>query len=112
MFENFQDESLIKELMISYADLSTEIKHGISEIKYAPSVTNKDLVSLYMNDGNRVLVNIPQLSEKMAYYPQVAKQMDEAGIIDMEVGIFSYPYGNESTIESTNENSQSSDENY
>lgn len=112
IFENFQDESLIKELMISYADLSTEIKHGISEIKYAPSVTNKELVSLYMNDGNRVLVNIPQLSEKMAYYPQVAKQMDEAGIIDMEVGIFSYPYGNESTAESTDDNSQSLEENY
>lgn len=112
IFENFQDESLIKELMLSYTELSSEIKHGISEIKYAPSAVNKELVNLYMNDGNRVLVNIPQLSEKMSYYPQVAKQMEQAGIIDMEVGIFSYPYGNESTTESIDENSQSLDGNY
>ena len=45
-----------------------------------------------MNDGNRVIVNISDLSEKMAYYSQVAEQMDKPGIVDMEVGIFSYPY--------------------
>lgn len=112
IFENFKDESLIKELMISYNKLSSEIKQGISEIKYAPSATNKELVNLYMNDGNRVIVNISQLSEKMSYYPQVAKQMEQAGIIDMEVGIFSYPYGNESTTDSVDENSQSLEGNY
>ena len=30
-----------------------------------------------MNDGNRVIVNISDLSEKMAYYSQVAEQMDK-----------------------------------
>ena len=32
----------------------------------------------------------------MAYYSQVAEQMDKPGIVDMEVGIFSYPYEKES----------------
>lgn len=100
IFENFKDESLIQELMKSYAKLPSEIKQGISEIKYAPSKSNKELVNVYMNDKNQVIVNISQLSEKMAYYSQVAGQMEAPGVIDMEVGIFSYPYENESTEES------------
>ncbi|EGO9129130.1 FtsQ-type POTRA domain-containing protein [Enterococcus faecalis] len=96
IFENFKEDKLIPELMASYNKLPQEIKQGISEIKYAPSKTNKDLINVYMNDGNRVIVNISDLSEKMAYYSQVAEQMDKPGIVDMEVGIFSYPYEKES----------------
>ena len=96
IFENFKEDILIPELMASYNKLPQEIKQGISEIKYAPSKTNKDLINVYMNDGNRVIVNISDLSEKMAYYSQVAEQMDKPGIVDMEVGIFSYPYEKES----------------
>ena len=96
IFENFKEDKLIPELMVSYNKLPQEIKQGISEIKYAPSKTNKDLINVYMNDGNRVIVNISDLSEKMAYYSQVAEQMDKPGIVDMEVGIFSYPYEKES----------------
>lgn len=103
IFENFKDEGLIKELMNSYAELSSEIKQGISEIRYAPSKVNKELVNLYMNDGNKVIVNIPQLAEKMSYYPQIANQMEQKGTIDMEVGIFSYPYGSESSTEALEE---------
>ena len=32
------------------------------------------------------------MASQMKYYPQVVKDMDEKGIIDMEVGIFAYPY--------------------
>ena len=96
ILENFKEDKLIPELMASYNKLPQEIKQGISEIKYAPSKTNKDLINVYMNDGNRVIVNISDLSEKMAYYSQVAEQMDKPGIVDMEVGIFSYPYEKES----------------
>jgi len=42
------------------------------------------------------------MSSQMKYYPQVAKEMDEKGVIDMEVGIFAYPYQtSESTTETT-----------
>ena len=50
--------------MASYNKLPQEIKQGISEIKYAPSKTNKDLINVYMNDGNRVIVNISDLRRK------------------------------------------------
>ncbi|MGH2251949.1 cell division protein FtsQ/DivIB, partial [Enterococcus faecalis] len=53
-------------------------------------------VYCYMIVGNRVIVNISDLSRKMGYYSQVAEQMDKPGIVDMQVGIFSYPYEKES----------------
>ena len=91
--------------MASYNKLPQEIKQGISEIKYAPSKTNKDLINVYMNDGNRVIVNISDLSEKMAYYSQVAEQMDKPGIVDMEVGIFLIRMKSEETGSEVSEDS-------
>lgn len=110
IFENFQDEETIKSLMESYNQLSDELKAKISEIKYAPSDSNKELINLYMRDNNQVIVNISQLAEKMKYYDQVASQMAENGVIDMEVGIFSYPFGNDTKNSETNESTEESSE--
>ncbi|PZL70994.1 cell division protein FtsQ [Enterococcus plantarum] len=106
IFLNFKDQSIIKNLMNSYNKLPEELKQNISEIRYAPSKTNKELININMKDANEVIVNISQLDEKMAYYSKVASQMEKPGIIDMEVGIFSYPFKNEETEESVEESSQ------
>ncbi|MGX7264517.1 cell division protein FtsQ/DivIB [Enterococcus crotali] len=106
IFLNFKDQTIIKNLMNSYNKLPEDIKQNISEIRYAPSNANKELINLHMKDANQVIVNISQLEEKMAYYSKVASQMEKPGIIDMEVGIFSYPFNNEETEESVEESSQ------
>lgn len=80
------------------------ITKAISEIKYTPRASNKNLIQLNMNDGNQVIVNINNLANQMKYYSQVAKDMDEKGVIDMEVGIFSHPYG---STQETEESGQS-----
>lgn len=109
IFEDFSDESKILKTLEEYQKLAKEIQEGISQVKYAPSKNNDQLLTLYMNDGNQVIVNISNLASQMKYYPQVAKEMDEKGIIDMEVGIFAYPYP---TSESTNEESNETDLNF
>lgn len=106
VFQNFQDQSIIKNLMDSYNKLPEDVKQNISEIRYAPTAANKELINLHMKDANEVIVNISQLVEKMAYYGKVASQMEKPGIIDMEVGIFSYPFNNEPAEESTEETLQ------
>ncbi|EOH93451.1 hypothetical protein UAW_02700 [Enterococcus haemoperoxidus ATCC BAA-382] len=106
VFQNFKEQSVIKNLMNSYNKLPEDMKKNISEIRYAPSNANKELINLHMKDGNQVIVNISQLVEKMAYYTKVAGQMEKSGIIDMEVGIFSYPFNNEETEETVEESSQ------
>ncbi|MGM0218264.1 cell division protein FtsQ/DivIB [Enterococcus sp. AZ126] len=106
VFQNFKDQSTIKNLMNSYNKLPEDLKQNISEIRYAPSNANKELININMKDANEVIVNISQLDEKMAYYSKVASQMEKPGIIDMEVGIFSYPFNNEETEENVEESSQ------
>ena len=106
VLRNFKDQEIIRNLINSYNKLSEEIKQSISEIRYAPSDANKELINLHMKDSNEVIVNISQLEQKMAYYSKVASQMEDPGIIDMEVGIFSYPFNNGETEQSSEEESE------
>ncbi|MFD2306571.1 cell division protein FtsQ/DivIB [Enterococcus termitis] len=106
VFQNFKDQKIIRNLINSYNQLPEDIKQNISEIRYAPSNANKELINLHMKDANEVIVNISQLEQKMAYYGKVAGQMESPGIIDMEVGIFSYPVNNGETEQSAEESSE------
>ena len=106
--ENFTDEALILETLKQYKELPEEIQDAISQITYAPSKNNEELLTIFMNDGNQVIVGISKLADHMKYYLQVAKEMSEKGVIDMEVGIYSYPYpSNETEKEENTESSES-----
>lgn len=95
ILENFSKQATIVNVLNAYQSLSQELQEAISQIKYTPTTSNKELLLLYMNDGNQVIVNISNMKSQMKYYAQVAKEMSEKGVIDMEVGIFSYPYEKE-----------------
>ncbi len=106
--ENFTDETLILETLKQYKELPEEIQDAISQITYAPSKNNEELLTIFMNDGNQVIVGISKLADHMKYYLQVAKEMSEKGVIDMEVGIYSYSYpSNETEKEENTEPSES-----
>ncbi len=103
IFEGFSDEAKIRKTLKAYDSLAQEIQKGVSQIKYTPKKNNDELLNLYMNDGNRVIVNISNMDNQMKYYPQVVKEMKDKGIIDMEVGIFAYPYSVKKEITTENE---------
>ena len=106
--ENFTDETLILETLKQYKELPEEIQDAISQITYAPSKNNEELLTIFMNDGNQVIVGISKLADHMKYYLQVAKEMSEKGVIDMEVGIYSYSYPSNETEEEENTESSES----
>lgn len=101
ILENFTDKEKIKETLLAYQKLSAEIKAGISQIKYAPRNTNDELLNIYMDDGNQVIVNISNMVSQMQFYPQIVKDLSEKSVIDMEVGIFTYPIDQTETTETT-----------
>lgn len=108
ILESFTSSKRILKVLEEYKQLSEEVKQGISQIKYAPTDENKELLEIFMNDGNKVLVRISDLSSKMKYYPQIAKDMNDKeikGIVDMEAGIYSYPYTENSTTEDSTQSS-------
>lgn len=93
ILKNFKSSKRILKVLNQYDELNAEVRTGISQIDYAPKKDNNQLLEIYMNDGNKVLVNIPQLQNRMQYYPQIAADMAEAGItgiVDMEAGVYAY----------------------
>ncbi|MGG5316807.1 cell division protein FtsQ/DivIB [Enterococcus sp. AZ072] len=111
ILEGFTGPKRILAVMKQYDALSEEVRQGVSQIKYAPTNENKSLLQIFMNDGNQVLVSIQGMSDKMKYYPQVVEEMnakDIKGIVDMEAGIYSYPYPEESSSDNTEQSTSES----
>lgn len=92
ILEDFKEQDHIMATIQNYYELPKEIQSGVSQINYTPTEDNDELITIFMNDGNRVILNVSNMDQQMEYYPQVAEEMDEKGIIDMEVGIFARPY--------------------
>lgn len=86
----------VGEVLTAFAEkiyiVSSEVKSNIKEIHATPSKNNPYLITIYMNDGNEILASTRDYYEKINYYPSIAKQMDENGLVDMEAGVFSKSY--------------------
>ena len=89
---DFSDKKYVQKMMMSYDTFSEEVKENIKEIYYAPSKANEYRISIIMHDGNEIIGSMTDIENKINYYPQVAQQMAEMGIVDMEAGIYSYSY--------------------
>lgn len=88
---HLQDQDLIKELALQLAGLDSSLRTNIQAIDLTPSKVTPDLLTLTMYDGNKVVVPLTEISEKLVYYPKIVSQLTVASTVDMEVGIFSYP---------------------
>ncbi|QBO35440.1 FtsQ-type POTRA domain-containing protein [Periweissella cryptocerci] len=92
LYDNFQKGANFEKVIRGFATLDEPIRTAVSEIKYAPTKQNPQRIIIYMNDGNEVFAKITTFADKMAYYPSIAAQMKERGIVDLQVGAYSYPY--------------------
>ena len=73
--------------------LKPAIRNGISSVSYQPTKEYPDRVIIYMRDGNTVYGDLNTIGAKMGYYPAIAASMKNKGIIDLQVGAYSYDYG-------------------
>lgn len=89
------------DLMIEeYEKVNEDVKSLISEIDYLHDDRNTMLVSVYMEDGNEVLVSIPSFSERLNYYHQMkAAVNDSEGLFDLEAGAYFIPFSTEESPE-------------
>jgi len=97
IFKNFHTTKVLNALLTQFKQLPAVVRNGISEIDYVPSKNNPNRIHLYMNDGNEVYAILSTFAAKMKYYPQMAADMKQKGIIDLEVGAYSYPFKNKSS---------------
>ncbi|MDO4903333.1 MAG: FtsQ-type POTRA domain-containing protein [Limosilactobacillus sp.] len=78
---------------IQIGKLKKVIIDDISTISYEPSKNSPNKIVLYMRDGNTVYANRTNVGTKMKYYPAIANTMKNSGIVDLQVGAYSYDYG-------------------
>lgn len=96
VFRDFTNDSQIKDFLSKYSTLPNEVQDSISEVDFAPTKITPTKLKFYMDDGNQVLAVMRTFATKMKYYPGISASMKKKGIVDLEVGAFSYPYSMES----------------
>ena len=92
-FYNFKNKNILKAMTTQFDELQPKVKKDISEIHLEPTKADPEKIKLYMNDGNQVIATISTFAQKMQYYPSIVSKMNYTGVVDLEVGAFSYPYG-------------------
>lgn len=92
VYGSFKHAKTLHRMILQYAQLDSEIKRSISEIQDSPTKDNPDRIHLFMNDGNEVYASISSFAKKMAYYPSIAAKMKQKGVVNLEVGAYSYAF--------------------
>ncbi|BDZ31163.1 cell division protein FtsQ/DivIB [Lactiplantibacillus sp. WILCCON 0030] len=92
IYASFKSGPRLQKMIAQYAKLPAVVKHNISEIKFSPNRANPERVHLYMNDGNEVYATISTFTSKMRYYSGIAAKMKTNGVINLEVGAYSYSF--------------------
>ncbi|TDL35120.1 FtsQ-type POTRA domain-containing protein [Jeotgalibacillus sp. S-D1] len=94
MLFGFTAKSMLTEMSTALASLPPEVQQSISEVYLTPSETDKDHITVYMNDGFEVSALINTFAEKMTHYPSIVSQLDKdvKGVIDLEVGSYFRAY--------------------
>lgn len=86
----FSDRELVRQFVKQLEKIPSSVRNQIEAVDLTPSKVTKDLVTLTMKDGTKVLVPVSQIKRKLPYYNQIRKLIEEDSVIDMEAGIYSY----------------------
>ena len=86
----FSDRELVRQFVKQLGKIPSTVRDKIESVDLTPSKVTKDLVTLTMKDGTRVLVPVSQIKRKLPYYHQIRKLIEDDSVIDMEAGIYSY----------------------
>jgi len=87
---NLTDKAKVKKFVKELTDINDLIKNNIQTVDLTPSKATKDLLTLTMRDGHKIIVPLSDIHKKLPYYSRVQAFLTEPSIVDMEAGIFSY----------------------
>lgn len=104
ILSHFSEGSALDLILKEYTKLDEQVRLLVSEIEYVESDRNIMLAHVYMNDGNEVLASIPSFSERLNYYPEMVKAVEERnGLFDLEAGAYFIPYETDEESEELDE---------
>ncbi|MBA1434354.1 cell division protein FtsQ/DivIB [Bombilactobacillus bombi] len=94
VYQDFGNKTSLSKFVQLYLKLSPKLRNDISEIHGQKKTNSKHpyRITLYMNDGNMVVGDVRTLKNKLRYYPQIVQQMPTKGIVNLELGAYSYSF--------------------
>ncbi|MFD1418752.1 cell division protein FtsQ/DivIB [Companilactobacillus keshanensis] len=92
IYSGFNDKKSLKKISKIYKKLPDNVRTNVSQFYNSPTKLNPYRVKIDMNDGNKVVADIRTVQAKMKYYPGIAAQMKQKGVINLEIGAYSYPF--------------------
>jgi len=100
ILNDFEEGRALNQVLDEYEKIDEEVKELISEIDYLNDERNSLLLRVFMNDGNEVLVNAPNFSERLNYYKEMKNTVDDVkGLFDLEAGAYFIPFSDEEESE-------------
>lgn len=100
ILNDFEEGRPLEQIIEEYEKIDEEVKSLISEIDFLNDERNRLLVRVFMNDGNEVLVNIPNFSDRLNYYQEMKDTVDDVnGVFDLEAGAYFIPFSDEEDSE-------------
>ncbi|MGX6978495.1 cell division protein FtsQ/DivIB [Vagococcus elongatus] len=99
VFTNFENGDKLEKMMSIYHDLDQAMQDNIIEVILSPTEHNVNRVVIRLKDENQIIGSVMNLDEKIGYYHEVASQMSEPGVVDMEAGVFTYSFATKESYE-------------
>ncbi|WP_312681891.1 cell division protein FtsQ/DivIB [Lactococcus taiwanensis] len=90
VLQDFSDEQ-VKLFVKASEKLKPELRALMTTVTKTPTDATPDFIAIDMSDGNQVRVPLSQMSEKLPYYPSIAKQIEAPQVVDMEASIYTKP---------------------
>lgn len=79
-------DNILKEFIINYAKLNTDVTYKISEIEYVPNEIDKKRFLLTMTDANYVYITLSKIEKLNKYNSIVSELQGKKGIINLDSG--------------------------
>ncbi len=93
VLSKFKEGEALNLMIEELKKVEEPILNLISEIELTKTEKNPLSIQVYMNNGNRLLLNVPEFSQKTPYYPKMVQAVEgKKGVFDMEAGIYFTPF--------------------
>ncbi|KAF0426988.1 FtsQ-type POTRA domain-containing protein [Pediococcus acidilactici] len=110
VFRQFKDNQILKRFLSEYAKLPNEVQNDVAEVDYTATKKERHQLHFFMNDGNEVYAVLNTFAKKMKYYPEISASMKKRGIVDLQVGAYSYPRSQADTSTSSSATAEVEDD--
>ena len=89
---NFEHPLALRAFVSQYRKLPAGLRQKAFKIEFSPTATDNERLRIFLKNGDQVLIRIGDLDRKFKYSLSIAKLMKRRGVINLEMGAYSYSF--------------------